>query len=112
MNLVGDSDVAAALGQAFKTSGFREAKRVMWQKYLQKTRESSKRERVPPLNFASLYAELGEKELAFEWLEKAYEERSGALVHLGNNSMFFNCDVLRPDPRFADLRRRIGLPPP
>jgi eukaryotic-like serine/threonine-protein kinase len=112
MNLGGDSDVAAALGQAYKASGFREAKRVMWQNHLQKTREASKRERIPPVNFACMYAELGEKEQAFEWLEKAYEERSGALVHLGNNSMFCNCDALRPDPRFADLRRRIGLPPP
>jgi hypothetical protein len=74
-------------------------------------REASKRERVPPLEFAFIYADLGEKEQAFEWLEKAYEERSSALVHLGNG-LVCTCDVLRSDPRFADLLRRIGLPPP
>ena len=111
MNLSGDSDLAAALEQDYKTSGFREAKRVVMQKNLQKMREASKRKRVPPLPFAFIYADLGEKEQAFEWLEKAYEERSSALVHLGDGTAC-TCDALRSDPRFADLLRRIGLPPP
>ncbi|MBA3570113.1 MAG: hypothetical protein H0W28_12415 [Pyrinomonadaceae bacterium] len=112
MNLSGDSDLAAALEQVYKTSGFIEAKRIMLRKTLQKMREASTRGRVPPLEFAFIYAELGEKEQAFEWLEKAYEyeERSSALVHLGNG-LVCTCDVLRSDPRFADLLRRIGLPP-
>ena len=110
MNLSGDSDLAAAFEQSYKASGFREAKRVVMQKNLQKMREASKRERVPPLPFAFIYAELGEKEQAFEWLEKAYEERSSALVHLGDG-IPCTCDALRSDPRFADLLRRIGLPP-
>ena len=79
-------------------------------KRLQKMREASKRERVPPLDFAFTYVELGDKEQAFEWLEKAYEERSGPLVHLGDGTVC-TCDALRSDPRFADLLRRIGLPP-
>jgi serine/threonine-protein kinase len=111
MNLSGDSDLAAALEQDYKASGFREAKRVVMRKNLQKMIETSKRERVPPLPFAFIYAELGEKEQAFEWLEKAYEERSSALVHLGDGTAC-TCDALRSDPRFADLLRRIGLPPP
>ena len=111
MNLSGDSDLAAAFEQNYKASGFREAKRVVMQKNLQKMKEASKRERVPPLDFAFIYAELGEKEQAFEWLEKAYEERSSALVHLGDG-IACTCDALRSDPRFADLLRRIGLPPP
>jgi tetratricopeptide (TPR) repeat protein len=111
MNLSGDSDLAAAFEQAYKTSGFSEAKRVVMQKNLQKMKEASKRGRVPPLGFAFIYASLGEKEQAFEWLEKAYEERSSALVHLGDG-IPCTCDALRSDPRFADLLRRIGLPPP
>jgi TolB-like protein/Tfp pilus assembly protein PilF len=109
MSLSGDSDLAAALEQDYKASGFREAKRVMLQKSLQKMREASKRKRVPPLPFAFIYQEIGEKEQAFEWLEKAYEERSSALVHLGDG-LVCTCDALRSDPRFADLLRRIGLP--
>jgi len=111
MNLSGDSDLAAAFEQDYKARGFSEAKRVVMQKNLQKMREASKRERVPPLPFAFIYAELGEKEQAFEWLEKAYEEHSSTLVHLGDG-MVCTCDALRSDPRFADLLRRIGLPPP
>ena len=79
-------------------------------KILQKMREASN-ERVPPLAFGFIYADLGEKEQAFEWLEKAYEEHSSALVHLGDGTAC-TCDALRSDPRFADLLRRIGLPPP
>ena len=111
MNLSGESDLAAALVQGYKTSGFIEAKRAVMLKRLQKMREASNRERVPPLDFAFTYVELGEKEQAFEWLEKAYEERSGPLVHLGDGTVC-TCDALRSDPRFADLLRRIGLPPP
>jgi TolB-like protein/Tfp pilus assembly protein PilF len=111
MNLSGESDLAAALEQAYKTSGFSEAKRVVTKMRLQKMIEVSKRERVPPLPFAFIYAELGQKEQAFEWLEKGYEEHSSTLVHLGDG-MVCTCDALRSDPRFADLLRRIGLPPP
>ena len=78
MKLSGDSDLAAALEQDYKASSFRKAKRVVMRKTLQKMREASKRERVPPLFFAFIYADLGEKEQAFEWLEKAYEEHSCA----------------------------------
>src|SRR6266850_145415 len=111
MNLSGDSDLAAAFEQAYKASGFREAKRVVMQKNLKKMREASKRERVPPLPFAFIHADLGEKEQAFEWLQKAYEEHSSTLVHIGDG-MVCTCEALRSDPRFADLLRRIGLPPP
>jgi TolB-like protein/Tfp pilus assembly protein PilF len=111
MNLSGDSDLAATFEQDYKARGFSEAKRVVMQKNLQKMQEASKRQRVPPLPFAFIYAGLGEKEQAFEWLEKAYEERSSALVHLGDGTAC-TCEALRSDPRFADLLRRIGLPPP
>jgi hypothetical protein len=111
MNLSGDSDLAGAFEQAYKTSGFSEAKRVVTKMRLEKMIEASKRERIPPLPFAFIYADLGEKEQAFEWLEKAYEEHSSVLVHLGDG-IACTCDALRSDPRFADLLRRIGLPPP
>ena len=50
---------------------------------------------------------LGEKDMAFEWLEKAYRERSGRLVYIGVERAF---DPLRSDPRFQDLVKRIRLP--
>ena len=61
-----------------------------------------------PVVFASVYAALGDKEQAFEWLEKAFAERHPGLRGLKTNPHF---DGLRSDPRFADLLRRMGLPP-
>ena len=45
---------------------------------------------------------------AFLWLEKAYDERTNSLAYLKVDATW---DPLRSDPRFADLVRRIGLPP-
>jgi hypothetical protein len=50
---------------------------------------------------------LGEKEPAFEWLEKAYAMRHPTLVSLNSAAL----NALRDDPRFHDLARRVGLPP-
>jgi hypothetical protein len=57
-------------------------------------------------HIATNYARLGDLENALAWLERAYEMRSGMLIWL---SVQFHFDVLVPDPRFADLLRRIGL---
>jgi hypothetical protein len=56
---------------------------------------------------AGVYVGLGEKDNAFQSLEKAYEERSGRLVYLGVERAF---DPLRSDPRFRNLVRRLRLP--
>jgi len=44
---------------------------------------------------------------AFEWLEKACEERSAGLIYIKVNPIL---DSLCADPRFADLLQRVGLP--
>ena len=59
------------------------------------------------VDIGELYARLGEKDQAFEWLEKAYAERSDGLLRLKEDLGF---DNIRSDPRYADLLRRIGLP--
>ena len=60
-----------------------------------------------PTTIASVYAPLGDKDRAFEWLEKGYEERDMFLAKIKVEPGF---DSLRSDPRFADLVRRLGLP--
>jgi TolB-like protein/Tfp pilus assembly protein PilF len=50
---------------------------------------------------------LGEKDKSFQFLEAAYKDRVGLLIYLDVRPTFNN---IRSDPRFADLRRRIGLP--
>lgn len=57
-------------------------------------------------NIASNYARLGDVESALEWLELAYEMRSGLLIWL---RVHFHFDALRQDARFVELLRRVGL---
>jgi eukaryotic-like serine/threonine-protein kinase len=64
--------------------------------------------RVPPLYFTRVYLGLGDKEQAFAWLRRGYEERSDHLLRIGVDPVF---DPLRSDPRFDELLRGIGLAP-
>jgi TolB-like protein/DNA-binding winged helix-turn-helix (wHTH) protein len=59
-----------------------------------------------PIYFARIYAALGEKDSAFLWLRKAYDQHSPAMLAIGSDSAY---DPLRSDPRFQDLIRRVGL---
>jgi serine/threonine protein kinase/lipopolysaccharide biosynthesis regulator YciM len=56
---------------------------------------------------AAVHARLGEKDVAFEWLEKAYQDRVGLLVHFKTMPIM---DGLHGDPRFDELVKRIGIP--
>jgi TolB-like protein/Tfp pilus assembly protein PilF len=62
---------------------------------------------VPRFSFVWAYAGLGDKEQAFAWLEKAYQERRDLMIALNIDPLV---DPLRSDPRFQDLVRRVGLP--
>ncbi len=62
---------------------------------------------VTPAAFANVYIGLGDKDKAFEWLEKAFQERSNYVAYL---KVFPIVDPLRSDPRYDDLLRRVGLP--
>ena len=54
------------------------------------------------------HEKLGDKDKAFEWLEKDFQNRNGGLTLIKVEPFL---DSLHGDPRFADLVRRIGLPP-
>ena len=58
---------------------------------------------------ATIYAGLGEKDEAFQLLEKGYEERSAGMLYLAIDPFW---DGMRSDSRYTDLLRRIGLPQP
>jgi TolB-like protein/DNA-binding winged helix-turn-helix (wHTH) protein/tetratricopeptide (TPR) repeat protein len=62
---------------------------------------------VTPAALVNLYIGLGDKDRAFEWLEKAFQEKSNYVAYL---KVFPIADPLRSDPRYADLLRRVGLP--
>lgn len=64
--------------------------------------------RAPSGLLARVYAQLGEKDAAFHWLEKAYVEHAAGLTTLKVHPAW---DPLRSDPRFQDLERRMNFPP-
>jgi len=97
-------DTLAALGHAYGVFD----KKAKAQKLLKELRELSGRRFVSAYDFAILYAGLGEKDQAFEWLERAYEERSFSLVMSLKAEP--RLDNLQSDPRFQDLVRRVDLP--
>ncbi|KPL03963.1 MAG: hypothetical protein AMJ90_02570 [candidate division Zixibacteria bacterium SM23_73_2] len=93
-----------ALGHTYGVSGNRdEAQRV-----LAELKELSKQRYVSPYSIATIYIGLGEKDQAFEWLQKAYEGRSVWLIHL-HLKVDPRFDNLRSDPRFTVLLKKIGL---
>jgi TolB-like protein/Tfp pilus assembly protein PilF len=76
------------------------------QQVLAKLEQSSRIRYVPALYFAAVYTGLGDKELTFHWLEKAFNEQDDRLVYLGVDPI---ADPLRGDPRFQQLMKRSGL---
>jgi TolB-like protein/Tfp pilus assembly protein PilF len=94
----------SALGSTYARAGRRDDAI----KILNELKARSKQGFVAPDNFASIYAGLGDKDQAFAWLEKAYEERTDAIIGVSAEPWF---DPLRSDPRFQELLRRVGLPP-
>ena len=77
------------------------------QRMLERSKELSQKLYVPATHMAVIYAGLGEKDQAFQWLEKAYNERDEGLIYLNVAPAW---DRLRSDPCFQDLVRRVGLP--
>jgi tetratricopeptide (TPR) repeat protein len=75
-------------------------------KVLDELLQLNKTRYVTPAAFVNVYIGLGDKDKAFEWLEKAFAERSNYVAYL---KVFPIADPLRSDPRFSDLLRRIGL---
>jgi serine/threonine protein kinase/tetratricopeptide (TPR) repeat protein len=63
---------------------------------------------VSPYSIATIYAALGETDQAFVWLRRATDEHSSDLAYVKVDPKL---DRLRPDPRFADLLKKMNLPP-
>ena len=82
-------------------------RRAEAQKVHDQLTELSKQKYVPALDMV-IYAGLGEKDKAFEWLGKAFEEHALRLAYVKVEPAY---DPLRSDPRFADLLRRMNLQP-
>ena len=85
----------------------RMGRRAQAQAALAKSLQLSKGKQVSSGAVALTYAAIGDKDESFQWLEKAYTDRSSFMTSLKYWSVF---DAMRGDRRFADLLRRVGLP--
>ncbi len=98
----GELDFASALDRGFRAAG--------WKGALAKGIEVRIAQHKTGYSFsfdiAALYADLGDREQAFHWLDIAYRERDPNIWSIKTD---FRLDPLHSDPRFADLVRRMGL---
>jgi len=98
-----ESEFASAMKKGFRSAG--------WKGALTKGIETLQVQRNTGYSsaylIATLYAELGNKDHAFRWLNTAYQERDRWLLSLKTD---FLLDPMRSDPRFAELVQKVGLP--
>lgn len=99
----GNVRMKATLGYAYAVEG----KRGEAQQIIVELQAQSKQKYVSAYFIAVIYSGLGDKDQAFGWLEKAYQERHPYLTLLTVEPVF---DNLRSDPRYAELQRKVGLP--
>ena len=88
------------LGYTYAVAG----KRAEAEKILDELKERSKQRHVNPAEFALIYTGLGDKDRAFEFLQKEYEENQRLPAFI---NVLPEWDSLRSDPRFTDLLRRM-----
>jgi TolB-like protein/Tfp pilus assembly protein PilF len=103
ISLSGSPELAASIEEDFSKSGYK----GVLQSWLDGLTEISKHGYVSSYSIAEGYMRMGEKDKAFDWLERAYEEHDSGLVSIGVEPMF---DPVRRDPRFRDILRRMKLP--
>ena len=98
-----EAEFSSALEQGFRSAG--------WSGALARGIEARQAQRKTGYSsacmIADLYADLGDKDQAFRWLDTARQERDYLLLGLKTD---FSLDPIRSDPRFAELVRKVGLP--
>jgi tetratricopeptide (TPR) repeat protein len=98
----GREQMSAALQAAYAISGMN----GFWRRFADFAGELSERRVVTPVFVATIYAALGDRNAAFEWIERAFNERTPALTHLKADPRF---ETLQADARFAVWLQRVGL---
>jgi TolB-like protein/Tfp pilus assembly protein PilF len=94
--------ILAGFGWSNAVAGKRnEAMRV-----LEELRERSRTEYIRPYFSAKIYSALGENDVAFEWLEKAYDQHDTSMVSVLNDESLRD---LHRDPRFDELLKKMKL---
>ena len=104
VQISGSPLMLALLGHAYAASGNKSEA----QKVLKELDDLQNQRYISPYTVAAIHAAMNEKDRAFEWLEKAYEERDIWMMNLKVDPVF---SKLRSDRRFQDLLTRAGLKP-
>jgi eukaryotic-like serine/threonine-protein kinase len=99
-----NSDPVAGLAHAYAALG----KRAEAEKILSEFQRQSKVAYVSPYMIAVVYAGLGQKDKAFEFLETAYQEKSPDIVYFLRADL--RVDTLRQEPRFHGLLSHVAFP--
>jgi Predicted integral membrane protein len=100
----GNTEILAALAHAYAASG----SKTKAQEILHELQEESDRGSCSAYDIALIHSGLGDNDQAFHWLEKAYQEHDGSIIHLKADPRL---DGLHSDSRFTELVRRLGLQP-
>ncbi|HZM86888.1 MAG TPA: protein kinase [Blastocatellia bacterium] len=98
----GKAEMSKAVLQAFFETGMS----GFWRRFAEFAPELVERRLITPLFAACVYASIGDKDGAFEWIEKALGARLPSLSHIQADPRF---ETLRSDPRFDDVLRRMGV---
>jgi TolB-like protein/DNA-binding winged helix-turn-helix (wHTH) protein len=99
---------ADAAGQGHRGYAYaRSGRMIEAQSILSDMKKRSQTQGVGAYEAAFIYAALGKKDEAFEWLDRAYDQHDPGLTYLKVDPVL---DPLRSDPRFGKLVRRVGLP--
>jgi eukaryotic-like serine/threonine-protein kinase len=99
----GRTDEAQAFAAGYRKASLKGACTAI----IELLKNKSRAEYISPYEIATYYALMGDRDQAFDWLEKAYKERSARLEYVKSEDFF---DNFRSDPRYLDLMRRMGLP--
>jgi serine/threonine-protein kinase len=98
----GDEEMAKLLAGA--KSDYRGAMRLVADKLAARFEQTY----VLPTHVAMVYGYAGEKQRVLDWLEKAFQQRETGLVKLQIDP---DWDLVRDEPRFRELLRKMNFPP-
>jgi tetratricopeptide (TPR) repeat protein len=102
-----DDSLKEVLATARGEEGYRAIERAWVLVQLETLKARQTTSYTSPLDFARVYAQLGDKDQAFKYLDTAFNDRSPGLVFLKVDRAWA---LVRDDPRFAEAVRRVGLP--
>jgi len=98
-----DREAEDALARGFEEAGYQGALQRVAEMLIARSRTTF----VTPWQIGTLYTRAGKNKEALDWLEKAYQAHDPNSIYLSVDPIF---DILRNEPRYQDLLRRIKLP--